>query len=101
MRCTPTSTKPWNDRAIVQFFDVRSDEADESRKVEVRFLEPHDLVLSKLAAGREKDYAFAKMTIRKGYVKKEQLEELTKHVPVDDERRKKIRDFIHATFLEQ
>jgi hypothetical protein len=39
----------------------------------VSFLEPHDLVISKLVAGREKDLAFASALIRANLVDAETL----------------------------
>lgn len=44
-------------------------------------LEAHDLVLSKLAAGREKDIVFAEVAIRSGLVRREKLAERLELMP--------------------
>lgn len=48
-------------------------------------LEVHDLVLSKYAAGREKDKDFNQALIRHGCVSKKRLIGLARSMPVDDE----------------
>jgi hypothetical protein len=58
----------WEDRAEIL------DRAD-SRPGFARCLEPHDLVVSKLVAGREKDISYAKALIGHGIVKAETLHE--------------------------
>jgi Nucleotidyltransferase of unknown function (DUF6036) len=49
----------WKDRLVS--WDVKS-----SRPAEPRFLDPHDLAVSKLAAGRQKDHDFVLSLIRSG-----------------------------------
>lgn len=44
-------------------------------------LDPHDLLISKLAAGRDKDFEFADVMIRHGMVEKERLLLLAARVP--------------------
>ncbi len=44
-------------------------------------LEPHDLVVSKLVAGREKDRVFARVLIEAGLVRVETLCERTELLP--------------------
>lgn len=58
---TATLPQGWQDR-LVGFDDRR---ADPSRS---RCLDPHDLVVSKLVAGREKDYEFTRALLAKGLV---------------------------------
>ena len=48
-------------------------------------LDVHDLVLSKYAAGREKDKEFNEALVRYGCVSKKTLLKLAKTLPVDDE----------------
>ena len=57
-------------------------------------IDVHDLVLSKYAAGREKDIEFAKLCIEYGYVDKEKLLELSKLLPIDEIKKNKISDAI-------
>lgn len=45
-------------------------------------LEPHDLVLAKLVAGREKDWAFARSAVESGLVDGGRLAELARDLPV-------------------
>jgi hypothetical protein len=54
-------------------------EADPSRAV---CLEPHDLVVSKLVAGREKDLEFARALIEAGFVDVTELEARAGLLPV-------------------
>ncbi len=61
-------------------------------------LDVHDLVLSKYAAGREKDIAFNQALIRHGCVGKRTLSALLKSMPVDDQMRGIIQDRIKAGF---
>jgi hypothetical protein len=48
-------------------------------------LDIHDLVLSKYAAGREKDRQFNQELIRHGLVTRRRLTTLLRSMPVDDE----------------
>lgn len=61
-------------------------------------LDVHDLVLSKYAAGREKDIEFSKLCIEYGYVNKEKLIELAKFLPIDEIKKNKISDAIMCEF---
>jgi len=63
-----TATLPtgWQDRLVT--FDAT--EAGASRAV---CLEPHDLVVSKLVAGREKDYRFARALLASGLIRADVL----------------------------
>jgi hypothetical protein len=53
-------------------------------------LEPHDLVLSKLAANRERDWAFAEDAVRAGLVEGRVLLERVRGLPVDSQLVKSI-----------
>ncbi len=61
-------------------------------------LEVHDLVLSKYAAGREKDRDFVRAAIRNQMVRKEVLARRLETMPVSAELRTRIRAFIDADF---
>jgi hypothetical protein len=59
-------------------------------------LEVHDLVLSKYAAGREKDYEFVAAAIRHGLVQRDELLRRLADLPVDDAARARINERIVA-----
>lgn len=57
-------------------------------------LEPHDLVLAKLVAGREKDYEFADALIDRGLVAPEVLLKRVDDLPVVGGIKRRVRNFI-------
>lgn len=57
-------------------------------------LEPHDLVLAKLVAGREKDYEFADALIARGLVDPEVLLDRVDVLPVVGAIQRRVRTFI-------
>lgn len=59
-------------------------------------LEPHDLVVSKLVAHREKDLEFAAALIQAGLVEREVLHARIDTVPVDDRLRRVLHDTVSA-----
>ena len=59
-------------------------------------LEPHDLVLSKLVAGREKDLAFARGATAAGLVTVAELAARVDGLPVGAERRATVRQWLDA-----
>ena len=61
-------------------------------------LDVHDLVLSKYAAGREKDKEFNQALVRNGFVSKKKLLTLVPSMPVDDDMKKIIMARIKADF---
>ncbi|WP_422737428.1 DUF6036 family nucleotidyltransferase [Micromonospora sp. WMMD729] len=61
-------------------------------------LEPHDCVVSKLVAGREKDHAFADALIRAGLVDPAVIAERIEMVDVHPLARKRLREWI-ASYL--
>ena len=61
-------------------------------------LEIHDLVLSKYAAGREKDRDFVRTAIRHRMVERDVLAGRLETMPLAAESRARIRAFIHADF---
>jgi len=61
-------------------------------------LDAHDLVLSKYAAGREKDLAFNRALAQHGCVARKKLLRLLKSMPVDDQMKTLIAERIKADF---
>lgn len=59
-------------------------------------LEPHDCVVSKLVAGREKDYAFADALIEHGLIDPAVLAERVETVEVSDALRRRLRNWISS-----
>jgi hypothetical protein len=59
-------------------------------------LEPHDLVLSKYAAGREKDRDYVRAAIHHGLVQREVLLERLARMPVSPEESERLRQMIEA-----
>lgn len=57
-------------------------------------LEPHDVVLSKLAAGREKDIAFARAALAAGLVLADTLDERVALLPVASEQIELVRQLL-------
>lgn len=79
----------WEDRLVT----VRIESRVASRVAAVAYcLEPHDLVLSKCAAGRERDWDFARDAMRAGIVNYAELRRRLPDLPVDDD----LRDHITA-----
>jgi hypothetical protein len=70
----------WRDRLI----EIRNDGTNGVRGL---CLEPHDLVISKLVAGREKDLEFCAAAARAGLVSSELLQERLAATALDDARR--------------
>ncbi len=61
-------------------------------------LDPHDLLLSKYNARREKDISFNAEVVRSGLVSKERLLELLLLMPVSDAVKARIRTYIEMDF---
>jgi hypothetical protein len=61
-------------------------------------LEPHDLVISKYVAGREKDRDYVRAAARHGLVSLETLLERLAQTELDVERRRQIRGQVEADF---
>lgn len=61
-------------------------------------MEPHDLVLSKLGAGREKDLEFARDVAQLGLVRRDELLARLGSVGCTDEHRRQITARVHALF---
>ena len=63
-------------------------------------MEPHDLVLSKLGAGREKDIEFARTAALQKVISRTKLIELLPTVNCSEELRKIMEGRIEAAFAE-
>jgi hypothetical protein len=74
-------------------------ENENTKGVKGLCLDVHDLVLSKYAAGREKDIEFAKLCIEYGYVNKEKLLELAKLLPISEIKKNNISKTIKCDFI--
>ena len=61
-------------------------------------MDPHDLVLSKLGAGREKDFDFARSTAKLELVRREELLARLEMVVCSDEQRLQIASRVYALF---
>jgi len=61
-------------------------------------MEAHDVVLSKLGAGREKDIDFARSAAALGLLQREELLRRLKEVACSDEHRRQIEARINALF---
>jgi hypothetical protein len=59
-------------------------------------LDPHDCVVSKLVAGREKDYAFAYALIEHGLIDPAILAERSETVDVSDALRQRLRNWVSS-----
>ena len=59
-------------------------------------LEPHDLVLSKVVAGRERDCDFARVMLRSGLVGRDELSARVDDLPVDERTRRHVRSMLGA-----
>jgi hypothetical protein len=61
-------------------------------------LEPHDLLVSKYVAGREKDREYVRAAVRHGLVDRETLLERVGETPIEPERRRHIAEQIATDF---
>ena len=82
-----TLTEGWKDRLVR--WDLQS-----SKPAEPLFLEPHDLAVSKLAAGRAKDQSFVLALVRGGLLNVNELRDRASLLPAGTDPR--IKDRIEA-----
>jgi hypothetical protein len=61
-------------------------------------MEPHDLVLSKLGAGRDRDLEFARDAATLGLVRRDELLARLESVTCTDDHRRQITARVHALF---
>jgi Nucleotidyltransferase of unknown function (DUF6036) len=86
---TATLPEGWEERLVA----IRN---DNTRQATGLCLEKHDLALSKLAAGREKDYRFLADALREQIVDAEILRERIEAMPLPPERRGQLREVLEA-----
>lgn len=72
----PVLADGWDQRSIRHPFTLSGEVRGQAR-----FLSPEDMVISKLAAGRQKDFEFIGELVIRGYVKVEDVERLITSVP--------------------
>lgn len=84
---TAKAPEGWQDRLVLV-------EGPATRGARGWCLEPHDLVLSKLVAGREKDVAFARQAVAAGIVAVATLAARVDALPVDEEHRRAVRRLV-------
>ena len=92
----PETAKPpsgWQGRLIAVAVPPR---AGSARRPVALCLEPHDLVLAKCAAGRERDWEFAGEAIRAGLVDVETLLERVQHLPLEGRHAERIAAWLSA-----
>jgi hypothetical protein len=77
----------WEDRLVPVEIEPR---VTSTTRVVAFCLEPHDLVLSKLAANRERDWEFAKAALAAGLVQPDVLRERVVDLPVREELRESV-----------
>ena len=63
-------------------------------------LEPHDLVLAKCAAGRDRDWDYAREALRAGIVRPSELLERAVLLPVDADHQVRVRSMLEAIIAE-
>jgi hypothetical protein len=73
--------------------------AGDTEGVQGLCLDPHDLVIAKYVARREKDLVFNRELVRRGLVARERLLTLLEKTPVDNATRERIRTDVARDFL--
>jgi|HigsolmetaAR202D_1030399.scaffolds.fasta_scaffold11857_3 hypothetical protein len=90
---TAKAPRGWEERLIESEIPPRP---GLKRAIAAYFLEPHDLVLAKCVAGRDRDWEFAKDAIAAGVVDAETLLSRVDLLPVSTERIEGIRRHLEA-----
>jgi hypothetical protein len=90
-----TAKAPAGWQARLVRVDVRPRVASERRAVAL-CLEPHDLVLAKCVAGRERDWDFAREALAHGLVDAEVLLERVDDLPVAEADRRRVREMLEG-----
>jgi len=90
---TAKAPKGWEQRLIK--VDIPKRVASNQRAV-ARCMEVHDLVLAKCAAGRERDWEFAREALRAGVVDAATLDDRIDDLPIDVDQREAIRRTLGA-----
>lgn len=86
-----TATLPlgWEDRLVL----LRNTNTEPGHAL---CLEPHDCVLAKMVAGRDKDYAFGTALLMAGLVRPRVLEARIDHLPVEESVKHRIREWLRC-----
>jgi hypothetical protein len=80
---------------MTRLVEVRIAARPGSRRAPIAFcLEMHDLVLAKLAAGRERDWEFARVCVHRGLCDVQILLERSDQLPLDAVQRARIRELL-------
>jgi Nucleotidyltransferase of unknown function (DUF6036) len=90
---TAKAPRGWEKRLVKREIPAR---AGSDRTAVVWCLEIHDLVLSKLVAGRERDWDYAAEALKAGLVQPEVLLERVPDLPVSDELRNHIEQVLRS-----
>lgn len=94
---TATPPKGWRQRLVRVDIPARV----ASKHTAIAYcLEPHDLVLAKCVAGRERDWAFARVALIEGVVNHAALLERCELLPVPPRRRSAIREMLNSFSIE-
>lgn len=81
----------WEDRLVKLELETLS-----GQEVTAECLEAHDLVLSKCAAGRDRDWEFAKAAIREGIVELDILNARADELPIGDEQIERVKAMLEG-----
>jgi len=95
----PETAKPprgWQDRLVGIGVPVHGGPM-KGKMVTAWCLDPHDLVLSKLAAGRERDWEYATEALKAEIVRPQVLLERVRSLPLSDPERERIDKNLRAT----
>ena len=90
-RSTAVLPRGWEDRLVLV-------SGPNTRQVRGWCLDVHDLAVSKLVAGREKDLDFARVAARRGYVQRELIEQRLQITEMQPELRKLVEARIGRLF---
>ncbi|MDA8346043.1 MAG: hypothetical protein M0Z66_11235 [Thermaerobacter sp.] len=90
-RSTSTLPRDWEERLI----PVRS---EGTAGVTAYCLDPHDLLIAKYLANREKDMTFCRAVVQAGLVLRETLEERLAKTDCADDERQRVTRAIHSDF---
>jgi hypothetical protein len=82
--------------------DLQADRAVIGQTSRVRTLEPHDCVVSKLVANRDKDRSFARALLAAGIVDPDRLVERVNLLPntVEEPRRRAMVEWVRRTSID-
>ncbi|GIK76960.1 MAG: hypothetical protein EDQ89_02925 [Acidobacteria bacterium] len=90
---TAVAPSGWQGRLVVIEVEGR---AGSGQRVSAHCLEPHDLILAKCAAGRDRDWDFAGHALAAGVVELQTLLDRAADLPVSDARQARVRKRLRA-----